>query len=83
MGQIGKFISKNAAPDIEVKPQNLVALSQAATGAQRVAKLALGESTDNMNLNADVKDTETFKEALELLDEVADRIREADSSSIH
>ena len=82
MGQIGKYISKNAAPDIEVKPQNLVALSQAATGAQRVAKLALGESTDNMNLNADVKDTETFKEALELLDMIYHKRRKLDKTTV-
>lgn len=83
MGQIGKFISKNAAPDIEVKPQNLVSLATAATNAQRVAKLALGESTENMSLNQNANETETFQEALELLDEIAAGISEENNKSVH
>jgi hypothetical protein len=50
---------------------------------QRVAKLALGEATDNMNLNAKVEDTSAFREAMELLDEVAEQRRESNNSAIH
>jgi hypothetical protein len=83
MGQVGKVISKNAAPDADVKPQNLVALSSAATNAQRIAKLALGEATDNMDINTNVKDSESFRRALERLDRLAEDIGEEDSSAIH
>ena len=83
LGQVGKVIQQNASPDAEVKPQHLVALSNTAVNAQRVAKLALGEATDNMNLNANVKDTETFREALELLDSIAEGRREENSESVH
>jgi hypothetical protein len=83
MGQVGKVISKNAAPDADVKPQNLVALSSAATNAQRITKLALGEATDNMDINTNVKDSESFRRALERLDRLAEDIGEEDSSAIH
>lgn len=83
MGQVGKVISKNAAPDAEVIPQNLVALSHAASNAQRVAKLALGEATDNMEVNTNVKDSESFRRALERLDRLSEDIGEEDTSAIH
>ena len=83
MGLVGKCIGQNIAPDKQVKPQDLVAFSNAASGAQRVAKLALGEATENMNINEDAKDSETFREAIRLLDEVADEVRAAGSSAIH
>ena len=83
MGQVAKMISKNAAPDKEVKPNSLVALSTAATNAQRLAKLALGESTENMEVNTNVQDSDAFKRALERLDSIAEGIREADTKSIH
>ena len=82
MGQIGMSIRSNNESGVIV-PHQLTALSSAATNAQKIAKLALGEATENMNLNADIKDTTTFREALRLLDEVAEQRRKADSSSIH
>lgn len=62
-------------------PQAIRALSSAAATAQRIAKLALGESTENINAN--VKDTTSFREAMELLDEVADAKRRGDLESLH
>ena len=61
----------------------LSTVAEATYKVQRVAKLALGEATDNMNLNANVKDTDAFKEAMELLDEVADAKRTGDLESLH
>ena len=62
-------------------PQQLRALASAAQTAQRLAKLALGESTENINAN--VKDTTSFREAMELLDEVANAKRSGDLESLH
>lgn len=83
MGQVGKVISKNAAPDKDVQPQTLVALSSAATNAQKLAKLALGEATDNMEINTNVQDSESFRRALERLDRLSEGIGEEDASAIH
>lgn len=83
LGIVGKAIQKNAAPDSEPKPSNLVALSNTMVNAQRVAKLALGEATDNMNLNANVEETQTFRAALELLDGIAAERQQEDTESIH
>ena len=83
MGLVGKCITQNIAPDKEVKPQHLVAFSNAAQGAQKVAKLALGEATENMNINENANDTEAFREAIKLLDEVADEVRQKDTTAIH
>tara|TARA_Y100000004_G_scaffold134134_1_gene151647 strand:- start:18137 stop:18700 length:564 start_codon:yes stop_codon:yes gene_type:complete len=47
----------------------LRSLVSAAATAQRIAKLALGESTENINAN--VKDDTAFREAMEILDEYA------------
>ena len=82
MGQIAVVI-RDKSQTGEMKAHDLTALSTAATGAQRVAKLALGEATENMNLNADVKDSSTFRDALRTLDKVAEQRRKANPSSIH
>jgi len=47
-----------------------------------LAKLALGETTENVNLNANIQD-EAFREAMELLDTVADGRREGNDKAIH
>lgn len=62
-------------------PQAIRSLASAAATAQRIAKLALGESTEN--INASVKDTTSFREAMELLDEVASAKRRGDLESLH
>jgi len=82
MGQIAVVMNKQSQTG-DIKAHDLTSLSTAATGAQKVAKLAMGEATENMNLNADVKDSSTFRDALRTLDKVAQQRREADSSSIH
>lgn len=62
-------------------PQAIRSLATAAATAQRIAKLALGESTENINAN--VKDSSSFREAMELLDEVANAKRNGDLESLH
>lgn len=82
LGQIGQFIRETQAQG-KVTPNMLSTIAEATYKVQRVAKLALGEATDNMNLNANVKDTDAFKEAMELLDEIADAKRTGDLESLH
>ena len=70
--------------DDGITPAQLSHISSAVTNAQRIGKLALGEATDNMSLNANVTDTsEAFERAMELLDAVADARREGSGQSIH
>ena len=82
LGQIGQTIKKAQAGD-RFTPTLVNQLADATFKVQRVAKLALGEATDNMNLNAKIQDTTAFREAMELLDEVAEQRRESDSNAIH
>jgi len=65
------------------KPSGIAQLSQATSIAQKVAKLALGEATHNMNLNANIQDTDAFREAMELLDSVAEQRRESNDKAVH
>ena len=87
LATVGQTINKNAI-DISEGRMGLVAtqinaLANAAVTAQRLAKLALGEATDNMNVNANIKDTEAFRSAMELLDTVAEQRRKSDSQAVH
>jgi len=63
--------------------QMLNQIAQASLQAQKLGKLALGESTENMKLNAEVTDTDAFREAMELLDSVARAKSKESDSSIH
>ena len=82
LGQVGQIIKKAQSED-KFTPNLLNTLAEATYKVQRVAKLALGEATENMNLNAKINDTDAFREAMELLDEVAEQRREADGSPLH
>ncbi len=64
-------------------PSQLNALANAALNAQKIAKLALGETTENLNINANIQEADAFREAMELLDSVAEQRREANDSSVH
>ena len=61
-------------------PNQINALANAAIVAQRLAKLALGEATDNINAN--VQENDSFRRAMELLDAVEDS-RSPGNSSTH
>ncbi len=80
--QIGKKIQSAVSQDV-FTAQLCNSLAEATLKVQRVAKLALGESTENMNLNAKVQDSTAFREAMELLDEVADERRKVSDKAIH
>tara|TARA_Y100001970_G_scaffold293615_1_gene441690 strand:+ start:2432 stop:2986 length:555 start_codon:yes stop_codon:yes gene_type:complete len=82
MGQIAQSLRQNTEDD-KIKPQVLNSLSQALGQVQKVGKLALGQATDNVNLETNGKDSETFREALGLLDNIAEQRRKGDSKSVH
>ena len=60
-------------------PTQINALANAAVVAQRLAKLALGEVTHNINAN--VTENESFRRAMELLDEVEDSRSKGDRAT--
>ncbi len=86
MATVGQNIRKNTANinsgSKNFQPSQINALASAALSAQRLAKLALGETTENVNLNANIQD-EAFREAMELLDTVADGRREGNDKAVH
>jgi len=87
MVTVGQSISLNAQEKQQGKkglpPNQLNALANTAIQAQRLAKLALGEATHNMNLNANIQEADAFREAMELLDSVAEQRRESNDQAIH
>lgn len=66
-----------------MSPQMLNQLGAAGLQAQKLGKIATGESTENIKLNAEVTDTDAFREAMELLDEVARAKQEDNDSALH
>ena len=66
----------------DFSPQQLDSMASAALKTQKFAKLALGESTDNINLNGNLQENETFARAMELLDSVEDS-RSTGNSTTH
>ena len=64
-------------------PSQILSLANTAVAAQRLAKLAFGESTDSININANIQETDAFREAMELLDSVAESSRDSDSKAVH
>ena len=87
MTTVGQNIRKNSDDMNQGRksliPSQVNALANAALAAQRLAKLALGESTHKVELNGNITEETAFREAMELLDEVARRKQQADGSSIH
>ena len=84
MARVGANIRNAQNENIkDFSPQQLDQLSSAAIKIQKFAKLALGESTDSIDINANIQETDAFREAMELLDTVAEQRREANDSSVH
>jgi hypothetical protein len=87
MATVGQQMRRNSQEMMEGKgglnASQVLSLSNAALSAQRLAKLALGEATQTINLNANFKDNSAFREAMELLDSVADQRRQGGDSAIH
>ena len=83
---VGQNLAKNNHELNEGKkgfiPSQLHALANAALSAQRLAKLALGEVTHNVEINGNSQNS-AFREAMELLDTVADKRREGNDQPVH
>ena len=82
MGQIAQTLRQNSNEE-KIQSSTLNSLSHALSQAQKVGKLALGQATDNVNLETNAKDTETFREALGLLDNIAEQRRKGNTKSLH
>lgn len=84
LARVGQVIrnAQNSSME-EFTPNQLDALAGAAIKTQKFAKLAMGENTDNINLNANIKQTDAFRDAMELLDSVAEQRREVNDKAIH
>lgn len=84
LARVGQIIRNNQNTSLaEFTPNQLDALAGAALKTQKFAKLALGESTDLININANLQETDTFREVMELLDTVAESKREGNDKPIH
>lgn len=84
LAKIGNIIRSTQGLNLkDFSPQQLDQLSSAALKTQKFAKLALGESTDNINLNANIQEADAFREAMELLDTVAEQRRESNDKAVH
>tara|TARA_Y100001937_G_scaffold126556_1_gene196117 strand:- start:510 stop:1070 length:561 start_codon:yes stop_codon:yes gene_type:complete len=83
MGQIAQSLRQNTQGEDKIKPQTLNSLSQALVQCQKVGKLALGQATDNVNVETNAKESDTFREALGLLDNIAESKRKGDAESVH
>lgn len=64
-------------------PSQFLAITNAALAAQKLGKIAMGEITENINVNATIKEADAFKSILGLLDTVAEQRKEGDSKFIH
>ena len=82
---VGQNLTKNNQEVNEGKkglvPTQLNALANAALSAQRLAKLALGEVTHNVEINGSIQNN-AFREAMELLDTV-ENSRSTSNSTTH
>ena len=71
LARVGNVIRQQQNANLrDFTPQQLDSMAGAALKTQKFAKLALGESTDNINVNGSIQENETFRRAMELLDEV-------------
>ena len=85
LARVGQVIRQSQNSSVEdFTPNQLDSLAGAAMKTQKFAKLAMGESTDNINLNANLQQTDAFNSAMELLDSIAEqRTRNSNDTAIH
>lgn len=65
------------------QPSQFLAITNALLTAQKLGKIALGEITENINVNSTIKEAEGFREIMELLDGVKTERLNSDSDSLH
>jgi len=82
LAKVGNLIRNSQHASIkDFTPEQLDKLAGAAIKTQKFAKLALGESTDNINLNANLQENDSFRRAMELLDSVENSRSPSDSTT--
>jgi len=86
MVTVGTQLSKNRALEEQgmdgLTGHQINALSNSALNAQKLAKLALGETTEKVSIDADSTDRRAFGEVMSLLDTVRDGRREGDGGAV-
>ena len=82
--RVAKTITEKADSSFEeFSPQHLDQLSSASMKIQKFGKLALGETTDRIDIHATTDEKEIFQEAMELIEQVVRERQLDDNSSIH
>ena len=83
---IGQQLAKHQQDTNEgkrgINANNIHSLANAALTAQKVAKLALGESTNNVNINATINE-QPLQQAIGILDELKELKRTGNLESVH
>jgi|TARA_R100001460_G_scaffold10278_7_gene24334 hypothetical protein len=82
LARVGNVIRNSQNASIkDFTPQQLDSLAGAAMKTQKFAKLALGESTDNINVNGNLQENDSFRRAMELLDSVEESRSKGNSTT--
>lgn len=64
-------------------PNQFLAICNGLQVAQKLGKIALGETTENINVNTTIKEAEAFRSVMDLLDSVKKQSTDSNSDSLH
>jgi len=64
-------------------PTQILALTNSLLACQKLAKISMGEITENINVQSTIKEAEAFNRIMELLDTVKTERLNSDSESLH
>ena len=82
--RVGKTITdKQESSFKEFTPQHLDQLASASMKIQKFGKLALGETTDRIDIHATTNEGQIFQEAMELIDQVVRERQSDDNQGLH
>ena len=82
--RVGKTITdKQESSFKEFTPQHLDQLASASMKIQKFGKLALGETTDRIDIHATTNEGQIFQEAMELIDQVVREWQSDDKQGLH
>ena len=82
--RVGKTITdKQESSFKEFTPQHLDQLASASMKIQKFGKLALGETTDRIDIHATTNEGQIFQEAMELIDQVVRERESDDNQGLH
>ena len=65
-----------------LKPNEFLALCNGLITAQKLGKIALGETTENINVTSTVKEAEAFNAIKQALDRAKERILTSDTTTL-